>query len=812
MAMAMDMNVKRAAKEALLAGRYNLLIGAGISLDSLSSQNSPLPDAEKLRLHIIMEKGLKPTTTLSRAYRQLSESEVEKYFTTPYSNCIPGPTVNHIAQFFWKRIYTLNIDDSLDTAYQTLIGKQTPISLTHKSDYIHPESINNIQIVHIHGWSRRPSDGYIFSIPEYVDAMHPGNPWTTVLAQTISADPFIIAGTSLEEPDIEYFLKNRSVHTHRKERGPSFLVEPFPDSATEKDCERHGLTLYCGTMEEFLNFLENLAPSRPAPSASNPFFSKDLFIKEPNPRDLAYFYKSFQYIEPIQLEENLDYGFFVGEEPNIDDISLSRDIPRQNTNSIKAEINNALNSEVRKHDFIIIDGNAGTGKTTVLLRLLYELACDGTSIFIYKSNSSFDIDICASILRNFRDKFIIFCDNFADHVSGMIELYRQVVRNDMLIIGAERSYRMNYIGLTLGGIQYKTLQVGPFIEEEATSLIEKLNQYGLSSGKKSADTNQSKSLIDDNIAIATCRIMNDFKPIEKIIVSLTENADENRLSRYIACAIASHCYRSGLNYRILSSSFDSSGLSDQLYFRDILPLAFSDSQKEYITTAKPILGYRVLQHMAQYDGDIVFDSYCTIGRSIAPYVNRRTIIQRTPEARLAGRLFDFDEICFPILGSESEKFYIRMKDFWSWSSRYWEQLALLNVDKFDKSKDQKFISQAVSHARHAVKIEEHPLPLSTLGKVLIEEMRSIPTKRDSSYREAHDILCRAIKMESGMNRIAIHPYATLFKGTFFYLSLGGLLSSKQKEKLRELVKNAELHFGGDREVSLSIANIRLKIT
>ena len=74
------------------------------------------------------------------------------------------------------------------------------------------------------------------------------------------------------------------------------------------------------------------------------------------------------------------------------------------------------------------------------------------------------------------------------------------------------------------------------------------------------------------------------------------------------------------------------------------------------------------------------DVFTKLANGIAPRVNRKAIRMRTPEARLAGRLFDADKIVAPLLRAHSEDFYVAAKDAWEWNSRYWEQRALLIAD------------------------------------------------------------------------------------------------------------------------------------
>ena len=91
----------------------------------------------------------------------------------------------------------MNIDDALENAYEFKGGQQVIDALTHRSPYVNAQDVNQLQIVHVHGWARKPKDGYVFSLADYAGSMGPGSAWINVLAQTIATQPFINRGNKL---------------------------------------------------------------------------------------------------------------------------------------------------------------------------------------------------------------------------------------------------------------------------------------------------------------------------------------------------------------------------------------------------------------------------------------------------------------------------------------------------------------------------------------------------------------------------------------------------------------------------------------
>jgi hypothetical protein len=322
-----------------------------------------------------------------------------------------------------------------------------------------------------------------------------------------------------------------------------------------------------------------------------------------------------------------------------------------------------------------------------MMRVLYDLSAEGFNILVFDSTSNIDINLCKKLITNFAGPLILYCDDFADYVSRFAELYNQISRHDFVLVASERSYRINFIMQELGGIPYEVRSIAPFNKVEAQELILKMDSLGLTAPNKMEWTleQQAIDISNDSISVAVCRIMNDFRPIEKIVSSLIDEADGSRLERYIACALASYCYKQGVKYSILSSAFENTDLEQQLHYRDILPLAFSDKNtRDYLIPCNPGLSFKMLQEVSEKQKDLMFDVYCGICAALSSYVTRTSMIQRTPEARMTGRLFDVDEVLAQFLGDRSEEFYVRMKRYWDWNSRYWEQLALLTIDKFWK--------------------------------------------------------------------------------------------------------------------------------
>ena len=208
---------------------------------------------------------------------------------------------------------------------------------------------------------------------------------------------------------------------------------------------------------------------------------------------------------------------------------------------------------------------------------------------------------------------------------------------------------------------------------------------------------------------------------------------------------------------------------------------------EYIESRHRVVSEHIVKCA---DDETRFNLLVRLVSAIAPYVNRRTIMRGTPEARLSARLMDFDECIKPYLGKRADAFYEEIRPEWEWNSRYWEQRALLALSKN--------IEQAITWARHAVGIEEHPHTLTTLAKVLFKasEEATSYNEIERAVSDALAIVDAAITASSKRKRPEIHPFDVAVRGLKSamrnYASLGSRpFPSKFIDHVDSILKIAE---------------------
>ena len=760
--------------------------------------------AETLRSSICLKKGINQSSSLQRAYSILTSIEVKDMLIDEYTCLSPGTSLIRLPQYIWRRLFTFNVDNVAEELYKkSPTSKQHPVSLNFTSTYEPIPDAGELQIVHLHGSIADPKPGFVFSNAEYARQIQAINPWMNMLAQLLASESFIIAGTSLSEIDLEYYLSHRSTATPRKGRGPSFLVEPNPDAVTEVECEKYGLTLIKARIGEFLEWINQLIPN--PPSLYNLRVPKvdSVFQPQIKPIQLVKFFADFSLITPEEKEKRKTPSpFLYGKEPTNDDLDQHLDILRPELNHFieKAQASISGKSPIRLH--IVLDP-AGTGKTTFIKRAAREIAREGFPVLALHALTKIDTKNAIDCLKHAKKTTILIADSAAEHAEQLRQLLESEAAQNIIIVCAERSYRNDLLELIFDGVQRETTHFESLRGDELRQLIELYRSYGLIGDPDiiSDPALAVSKLKHDPIAIACCRILNDFKPLEAIIKSLWLETNGPRQRIYLCSALARHCHNSGIKYSILQSI---AGIKEPIgpLLDAHAPLAITEHQdnEDYLVPLNTSLADEIIKRIAAQDGGLMMDAFRSISSRLVPYVNRLTIKLRTPEAKLAGRLFDADKVVKPLLGDQATKLYELCQKDWEWNSRYWEQRALL-TSEFD-------VELAIRYARNAVSLEIHPHTLTTLGKILLRNMDSSGRPRADVYSEAHDILTRAIKIEGFRSRITIHPFSTLLSGTLKFITSGGKPTPSQVNNVRDLCIGATRLFKEDKIIFNLVNELR----
>ncbi len=797
------------------SGTYSLLLGAGASFGGANAKGDPLPLGGTYAAELARYKKVAETTPLQRVFALLDEDERKTLVIDRFSGCSPSEALRAIPTFVWKRIFSLNIDDALQAAYATSKRLQDQVTRNYRAPFEDESGHASVPLIHLHGWVGDPSSGFIFSRDEYLRQLRYINPWMVILAESLAVDPFIIMGTALDEFDLEYYLSMRTPTTARPDRGPSILVTTNDDAITQHDCLKYDLALFHGTSADFMSYLQDIVGERPTPIGLVPAPTKQLFPESVGAKELASFSADFSRV-PFAAAPNLDDSkFLLGRTPTWEDLSSQLDVAREQTGAIVTAIERLLNQPNRQPPLVYIKDEPGSGKTTLLRRIAFDFSRSGIPVLMCSALGRVEPKFTASMIDLIDGPLVVMVDNFADQAFAISDVIRALEKTDVVFVATERSYRDRYVLQAINGISAIRRNGTPLVARETTALLQNYSDAGFLGDRTSARSPArfASSLAGEPISVACCRIMNDFRPLDGIIQSLLNQGNGTEVLRYTIAALAQHCINGGLRESLLVASTGATGLTNQLRPTHHLPLTVSEevNGSRFIAPLNGTIGQRTLTIIAVERPNLMLDAFTALAKSIAPRVNRQAIRRRSPEARLAGRLFDFDEVTEKFLGDQSVTFFSTVQEQWKWNSRYWEQVALLHLGRFHKNasgpEGWEQLDLAVRYARHAVVIERHPLTLTTLGKILLAQMLAPGIAAPASFSEAFDRLDDAILLEKAWLRSNAQPYVSLFRGVRDYLSLGYRLSGKQADKLADHLRYGSGAFPHDQDLQRLIEEV-----
>jgi hypothetical protein len=191
-------------KNAYLNGRLMLLLGAGASYGSRDFDGTEMPMGDGLAKELAALMGWpyngEALGNVYSAINAIDSARLHTFLRTRLSNTKPSPDLQTIASFPWSRIFTLNIDDCIETALRRA-GTQKVQVFARNSPLEEVDPIfRSVQLVNLNGSADRPEDGFIFSPQEYGEGSNRLPAWYRELGQNHSNYSFVFIGSKLNEP------------------------------------------------------------------------------------------------------------------------------------------------------------------------------------------------------------------------------------------------------------------------------------------------------------------------------------------------------------------------------------------------------------------------------------------------------------------------------------------------------------------------------------------------------------------------------------------------------------------------------------
>lgn len=477
-------------KRAILDGKLVLFLGAGASRTSKMKNGKQIPDGNELAKYLaeraVLEYQGEALDQVYSAARSKMQSRLDEVLIECFRFCTASEEYQKLAKYSWRRIYTLNIDDALESAFRR--SQQQKVNIRVGSDPVENQDpfFDRLDLVKLNGCAQHLDRGVVFSPQEYARSAVAILPWYEEVAVDFVQHPFLFVGTKLNEPLLKYHIE-RYKQTVGRDQGVSFVMTPNASEIEKYDLAAYNITHIPATLSDFVDWLQEEIPQPPTPiemaiatypqlgamlSSGNQLAYANLFegVTQVNRTNIATLKNSIKPKDAIRT-------FYKGFKPTWADISEGIPAELEALNDFMKFVNH--NSVIGK--IIPIIGPSGSGKTTLLMQAAYKLSDEKDTAVFYISEliDNFDktleaIDNTPGVNRCFIA--INDLDIFAPYLESAISSGRL---NKTIVLGTARSAIWSQrTKQKLRDLYTSIYTVDEFSLSDVPKLLLKLERYG----------------------------------------------------------------------------------------------------------------------------------------------------------------------------------------------------------------------------------------------------------------------------------------------------------------------------------------------
>lgn len=485
-------------KRALLSNTVVLFTGAGFSRDATNHSGSALPTGEQFADQLWQYLGYEGTRgreTLTRLYeaalrqplaplRELLKRNFEcRSIAGWYS--IP-------ASLYWYRIYTLNIDNVLETAFRQTKAVNLNVVNGQRQDYVERDQfLDSLQYVKLNGADWNNPKEITFSFTQYAKRATDSPVWYEQCARDFARRVVIFVGTELDEQLLWNAIELRGKKYPGGEARPrSFFVKPHISPVDADNLREYNVVPVAATAKEFFEYLwSNLAEERmreKVMAAAQPGFARlcaeiKQNFNDRSAKDLQAFYTLF---DPVQIPDrapSVRKSFLLGAAPDWPSLHANLDAQRDCNKSLVDAIEVGLNAK-EKLQIISVTGAAGSGKSTMAKRAAIMLRSHGHLVFWSNADSSIPEHSFQNALNLLPARAIIFVDN-ANAIRTNLVQYLKIAaaaKERPIFVILDRANRSEFFEKQLAKDYPVTFFKMPLLSgADINNLLDKLQDHGL---------------------------------------------------------------------------------------------------------------------------------------------------------------------------------------------------------------------------------------------------------------------------------------------------------------------------------------------
>ncbi|HKO42682.1 MAG TPA: SIR2 family protein [Pyrinomonadaceae bacterium] len=478
-------------------GNVVLFAGAGFSIGATNRIGEDPPLGNALGEILAAEcgwpyEGEDLPIVYAQARAHLGAEGLESVLNNRYRDCKPAAWHLLVAKLFWHRIYTTNIDDVIENVYsagssQILDRIVCPAPYRDQDQFY-----DHVQCVHLHGSVLDNSKPLTFTFEEFADQTAKANPWYQAMVDDMQSKSFIFVGTRLTDSPFHHYLGLRGQRSRgtTEYRAKAFLVVPKITPILRRQFADQNIVVIEATGDEFFSalvpaVLERI-PSRLdllAMRHPHQMAALRITLEEAQRAGVAKaqmgVLRQFEYVtgEVTAAAERPKTFFFDGAEPSWQDIAHNVDAKRLVTN----EFLEALQSESEGVRTFVLLGQAGSGKSTTMRRLAFELARSGHTVYFSKTAQSLERESIRDLIRASVRSLYFFIDDARSHVRAVDTLVRELIGDaDVTFVLADRPHiLLPKLHRAHKSLKEHFLDMPLLVKEDCERIIDKLDEFGL---------------------------------------------------------------------------------------------------------------------------------------------------------------------------------------------------------------------------------------------------------------------------------------------------------------------------------------------
>jgi hypothetical protein len=769
--------------DGLARGEYHLLLGAGSSMGALGGDGASLPSAPQLAEELLERfTNVSGESSLPIAY-ELSEAEsgedsILDYMRRRFIDCAPSWQEN-IARVRWRRIWSLNVDDVVEKAYESATSSAQTISTLSWNDRYREtrREQRELLLIHLHGYAAaaESSSHFVFSVLQYLGATSYRYSWHRIFGDEYLDEPFLIIGARLvDEIDLAEIL--RRGNSSKAVRGrPSIVVLKTVTPAEKSLLRRWGLLVIESPAEDFF-----AAVLRDLPAAERQIEALLPATGMQIGDELRGFLRQLSWLRPdIPDRPPRGHDFYNGEDPYWSDVIQNLDARFQVVDEITERVVSATQSGPVQ--FIgCINGPPGCGKSTVLLRVGFELIKAGFDVFRFRAEEHLDRDATLWWLRQ-NPKTALLFDGLKDTAREVGEVAEACEREGLpvVVLGAERESRVTSLYADISArylrVDYPfhfNMLTGRDIDR-LTAKLRNERRLGAFTGSSDEEVRHHfRRYANRQLVVGMMELSGGRGFEERLLGEYSTDIEEHQFQSVYALACLTYRFGYHLPLGIASAA---SGVVPQRILQatteggKLFSIVFHEEHglrpRHRVIASKIVES--ALERAEKYALTV------SLAQALAPHITKQTISQGTLPARIARHLFDA-EVLGRTLGKETaSQWFAELAEQYGWNSRFWEQRALAEaaIQQYVRARD---------YAEEAVRLLDHSFTRTTLGTIL---MRMSVDWWVPGSKESIEGFWTAVKHLRAARDSALNPSEHEYT-TFFQYAIRFSQAAKPDEQLR----------------------------